>query len=97
MSIQELDWCRPQLENAVDYIVASEVTYKKEDWRPLMSLFHNYLASGGEVILTGEMKRSPKNLYYHMECEFDIQAKTKVLHSGDKQIAVFLLQMTQKD
>ena len=97
MSIQDLDWNRPQPGNAVDYIVASEVTYKKEDWRPLISLFHNYLAPGGEVILTGEMKRSPKNLYYHMECEFNIQAKTKVLHSGDEQMVVFLFRLTHKD
>ncbi len=97
LSIRRLDWNRPQLDNTIDCIVASEVTYKKADWRPLISLFKNYLAPGGEVILTGEMKRSPKNLYSQMESEFDIRAKTKVLHSGDEQMAVFLLQMTHKD
>ena len=97
LSISELDWNRPQLKETFDYIVASEVTYKKDDWNALTDLFKNYLAPGGKVILTCQIGRSDKGLYQRMETEFNIRAKKKILHSGNEELAVFLLQMTRKD
>ena len=97
LGIAKLDWKRPQLRETFDYIVASEVTYKKDDWTSLISLFKNYLTPDGEVILTGEMGRSDKRLYQRMEIEFNIRAKKKKLHSGKEELALFLLHMTRKD
>ena len=53
----ELDWNRPGLADTFDYIVASEVTYKKEHVGSLVKLFRTYLKPDGAVYLAGEMRR----------------------------------------
>ena len=96
LPILELDWNRPHLPYLFDYIVASEVTYKKEDLRPLVRLFKSFLKPDGEVILAGEMRRVSKDFYQFMETEFDIRVLKKILRSATEQIAVFLFRMTRK-
>jgi predicted nicotinamide N-methyase len=93
LPIQALDWNHPQLEDTVDCIVASEVTYKKVDLQPLLSLFKNCLNPQGEVILAGEMRKVSKDFYQQMESNFKIRAQKKVLRSDGEEIAVFLLRM----
>ena len=96
LPIMELDWNRPHLPYLFDYIVASEVTYKKEDLQPLVRLFKSCLKPDGEVILAGEMRRVSKDFYQFMETEFDIRVLKKILRSATEQIAVFLFRMTRK-
>jgi len=96
LPILELDWNRPQLNDTVDYIVASEVAYKKEDLPPLVSLFKNCLNPGGEVILAGEMRRVSKDFYQQLETEFNIRVQKKILRSSGEEMAIFLLRMTLK-
>jgi|GEM_PF-340848 len=96
LPIVELDWNRPQLKDSVDYIVASEVTYKKEDLPPLVSLFKNCLNPGGEVILAGEMRRVSKDFYQQLETDFNVRAQKKILRSSGEETAIFLLRMTLK-
>ncbi len=96
LPIRELDWNRPQLKDRVDYIVASEVTYKKDDLQPLLSLFKHCLNPDGEVFLAGEMRRVSKDFYQQLETGFKIRAQKKILRSSGEEFAVFLLRMTRK-
>jgi predicted nicotinamide N-methyase len=96
LPIRELDWNRPQLKEPVDFIVASEVAYKKEDLQPLLSLFKRCLSSDGEVLLAGEMRRVSKEFYRQLETGFNVRAQKKVLRSSSEEIAVFLIRMTRK-
>ena len=95
LTIRELDWNRPQLNNTVDFIVASEVAYKKEDLQPLLSLFERFLSPEGEVLLAGEMRRVSKEFYQQLETGFNVRAQKKVLRSSGEEIAVFLIRMTR--
>ena len=95
LTIQSLDWNHPQLKGTVDYIVASEVTYKKADLQPLLSLFKSHLDPDGEVILSGEMRNVSMDFYQNMESTFKVRAQRKVLRSGSEEIAVFLLRMNR--
>ena len=94
--IRELDWNRPQFKDSVDCIVASEVTYKKDDLQPLLSLFKRCLNPDGEVLLAGEMRRVSKDFYQQLETGFKIRVQKKILRSSGEEIAVFLLRMIRK-
>jgi len=95
LPILALDWNHPQLEGPVDYIVASEVAYKKHDFQPLLRLFKNFLKPDGEVLLAGEMRRVSREFYQQLEADFSVRAQKKILRSGDQEIAVFLLRLTR--
>lgn len=96
LPIRRLDWNRPGLAEAFDYIVASEVTYKKEHVAALLKLFRTYLKPDGMVYLAGEMRRVSRDFYQHLESAFDIRVQKKILRSGGEETAVFLFQMTAK-
>ena len=96
LPIRELDWNRPQLKDTVDFIVGSEVTYKKEDLQPLLSLFERCLSPDGEVILAGEMRRVSKDIYQQLEAGFNIRVQKKILRSGGEEIAIFLIRMSRQ-
>jgi predicted nicotinamide N-methyase len=96
LPIRALDWNNPQVRETVDCIVASEVTYKKDDIQPLLRVFKSCLQPAGEVILTGEIKRVSKDFYQQMASNFKIRAQKKVLRSDGEEIAVFLLRMNHR-
>ena len=96
LSIQHLDWNHPQLAGQFDYIVASEVSYKKEDIDSLLMLFKNSLKSGGKVLLAGEMRKLSKVYFKALETMFDIRVLKKTLRSDSEEIAIFIFRMTLK-
>jgi predicted nicotinamide N-methyase len=96
LNIQTLDWSQPRLTGQFDYIIASEVFYKKEDINPLLTLFKKSLATGGEVLLAGEMRKLGKDYYEALETMFDIRVLKKTLRSDSEEIAIFLFRMTLK-
>ena len=96
LNIQELDWNHPRLSGQFDYIVASEISYRKEDIQPLMMLFKNSLKPGGEVVLAGEMRKLSKEFYKALEQMFDILVLKKILRSDNEKINIFLFRMTLK-
>jgi len=97
LPILELDWNRPQLKHTVDYIVASEVTYKKDDLQSLLSLFKQCLNPDGEVLLSGEMRKGSKDIYQQLESGFKIRAQKKMLRSNGEELAIFLFRMTRSN
>jgi predicted nicotinamide N-methyase len=96
LPIRELDWNRPELADTFDYIVASEVTYKKEHVSSLLKLFKTYLKPDGAVYLAGEMRRVSRDFYQGLETDFDIRVQKKILRSAGEETAVFLFRMTKK-
>jgi predicted nicotinamide N-methyase len=96
LPVVELDWNRPQLPGRFDYIVASEVIYKKEDCRPLMNLLKAGLKPDGEVILAGEMRKSSMDFYKELANLFIIKVQKKVLRSDDEEIGIYFFRMTLK-
>lgn len=97
LNILELDWNRPRLQDQYDYIVASEISYRKEDLQPLLGLFKNYLKPDGEVILAGEMRRLSKDFYKELETIFKIRVQKKILRSGSEEINIFLFRMVLRE
>jgi len=96
LPIVDLDWNRPQSPNRFDYLVASEVTYKKEDCQPLVKLFKACLKPDGEVILAGEMRKSTMDFYKELENRFNIRVQKKILRSDNEEVNIYLFRMTQK-
>ncbi len=97
LPILALDWNRPRLAETFDYIVASEVTYKKKDLGPLMKLFKTCLNPDGEVILVGEIKRVAKDFYKILETDFNLKMQKVVLRSSGEEFAIYLIRMTVKE
>lgn len=97
LPIIDLDWSRPRLSGRYDYIVASEVTYRKEDCRPLLTLIKSSLKPGGEAILAGEMRKSSMDFYRELETAFHIGVQKKSLQSDDGKILIYLFKMSLKD
>ena len=96
LNIQKLDWHRPRLSGQFDCILASEVSYRKEDIQPLQMLFKNSLKTGGDVILAGEMRKLSKDFYKALESMFNIRVLKKTLRSASEEINIFLFRMTFK-
>ncbi len=96
LDIQELDWNRPRLTGRWDYIVASEVSYKKEDFQALQALFKSSLKTSGEVLMAGEMRKLSKDIFKTLETVFDIRVIKKILRSDDDTINIFLFRMRLK-
>ena len=96
LPVKKLDWNHPSLRGRFDLIVASEVTYKEEDFSPLIRLFNSYLKPGGEIILASEIRQSGKDLFRLFKSDFDITVAKKILRSKTDATAVILLKMHKK-
>jgi len=97
LPILELDWNCSQLRDSVDYIVASEVAYKKDDLRALLSLFNRCMKPGGQIFLAGEMRKVSKDFYQQLEIDFNVQVQKKILRSDGDEIAIYLLRMSRRN
>ncbi len=96
LPIVDLDWNCPQSPGRFDYIVASEVTYRKEDCQPLVKLLKTCLKPAGEVILAGEMRKSSMDFYKELENRFNIRVQKKILRSDNEEVNIYLFRMTLK-
>ena len=96
LPIFKLDWHHSGLRDQFDMIVASEVTYKKEDFSPLTQLFKSLLKPGGEIILASEIRKSGKDLFKFFQPAFDIKVIKKKLRSETVSIPVVLMKMRPK-
>ncbi len=97
LPIFKLDWHHSGLSEQFDLIVASEVTYKEEDFSPLIRLFRSNLRPGGEIILASEIRKSGKDLFKFFQSDFDIKVIKKKLRSETACIPVILMKMRPKE
>ncbi len=96
LPIIDLDWSHPQLPGQFDYIVASEVIYKKEDCQPMLKLLKSCLKPDGQVILAGELRKSSMDFYKELETGFNIRVQKKILRSDNEEVNIYLFRMTLK-
>ena len=96
LPVVSLDWNRPNLTRTFDTILASEVTYRSEDFAALLNLFQNCLVPSGEIILASEMRKTSGEFYQYFESKFDISAMKKMLRSQDEETLVTLFKMRPK-
>jgi tRNA1(Val) A37 N6-methylase TrmN6 len=79
-----------------DFIAGSEVIYHEMDFEPLQEVFRKFLKPGGEVILCADMRRANTAFFNHMQEDYAIKARKKILRSPEKTISVILCRMTPK-
>jgi len=96
LSILELNWSQPKLKGKFDYIVASEVIYKKDDFAALLKLFQTYLKPDGEIILASEMRKTSGEFYKYLQPLFCIETVKKVLRSENEKTLVTLFKLKFK-
>lgn len=96
VEIKDLDWYRPEIEGAFDYIVGSEILYRERDFQPIPQLFKTYLKKRGEIILAEGIRKTSMAFMQRMGDSFHITAQKKVLRSKDKEIAIMLCKMKPK-
>ena len=96
LPILKLDWHQSELSDQFDMIVASEVTYKEEDFSPLTQLFKSNLKPGGEIILASEIRKSGKDLFKLFQSVFDVKVLKKKLRSQTSSIPIVLMKMRPK-
>ncbi|MFQ5771946.1 MAG: methyltransferase [bacterium] len=92
--IVKLDWSNPQLKGKYDYIVASEVVYKEQDFPLLLKLFETYLRPEGRIILASEMRKTICDFYRYRQAVFNIIIEKKSLGSENEETQVILFKMT---
>ena len=95
VSIKQMDWHTPQLEDTYDVIAASEVVYHERDFAPLQKIFTDYLKPDGEIVLTAAMRRVTGDFLKKMQDVYDISAKQKVLRSEDEELRIALCRLTR--
>ena len=93
LPILHLDWLQPRLNNRFDWIVGSEVAYKKVYLDALLQLFKSHLKPDGEIILTWEIRKSGQNLFEFFHAHFDIVVSKKTLHSETDTYRIMLMKM----
>ena len=96
LEITELDWGNPRVKGLFDYIIGSEVIYKKEDFQPILKLIKTYLKPAGEIILAEGVRKTSMEFFKQMSGLFDITAKKKILRSREEKIHVILARMKYK-
>jgi predicted nicotinamide N-methyase len=96
LPIFKLDWHHSELSQQFEMIVASEITYKEEDFSPLIQLFKSSLKPDGEIILASEIRKSGKDLFKFFQSAFDITVIKKKLRSEAASIPVVLMKMRLK-
>jgi 2-polyprenyl-3-methyl-5-hydroxy-6-metoxy-1,4-benzoquinol methylase len=94
LPVIKLDWHNPTLRGKFDYIVASEVVFKKEDFFPLRHLFNTYLQPQGEILLASEMRKASGDFYTYLASNFDIKIEKKILRSKDEKTHVLLFKIS---
>jgi 16S rRNA G1207 methylase RsmC len=96
LDIVALDWNNPKLEGEFDYIVGSEIAYKKASFTALQNLFDSFLAPNGEIILTAGVRETSIEFFKQMEQKFHMRAQKKMLRSEDEQIPILQCRLTRK-
>jgi predicted nicotinamide N-methyase len=96
LQICRLDWIRPNLEGAFDYIVGSEIVYKNQDITHLLALFKKYLRPGGKILLVEEMRKTLNEFYKQMNESYKITVRKKILRAHDEESRVLLIEMVSR-
>ena len=95
--IRKMDWHAPDLRGTFDWIVASEVVYREDDFGPLMNLFQTYLAPQGTILLSAGLRRTTMAFLNRMSRSYRIRAKKKILHGKGRESTLVLCTIQPMD
>lgn len=90
------DWNHPGEIGRFDMVLGSEVVYRESDIPLLKKVFEACLAPGGQVVLSGEIRRTTDRFFEIMSKTFEISAQRKQLKSDDEAHTVGLFRMRAK-
>ncbi len=90
LDIVKLDWHQPQALGTFDYLIGTDVIYRKESFTALTTIFDLYLKPGGEIILAEGVRPSVIAFFKSLQSRYDIKAAQKVLRSQDEEIRILL-------
>lgn len=88
-----LDWNHPPAGEAFDWVIGSELVFRKEDIVPLKRLFLSLLRPDGEVLLSTELRACSDAFFRAMKDDFDIRIFKKTLRTADTTTPVLLYRM----
>ncbi len=92
-----VDWTAPADLGRFETIIASEVLFHERFFKPLLKVFRYYLAPGGTIYLSHDIRRKSLAGFLPLcEEEYQIAAQKKELSSGDEEYAILLTRLTPK-
>jgi len=97
LTIQQLDWHNPNINERFDIIVGSELIYKESDFEPLIALFQKYLSPGGEILLANEPRKSYEPFLDILKQWYHIEIWRKLLRATDETKTILMTRLTGKN
>jgi predicted nicotinamide N-methyase len=96
LDIKALDWNHADMGCRFDYIIGSELVYRKASFQPLMNLFKTLLKPGGEIILAAGIRKLSMSFFKHLQPFYRLDARIINLRSSNDETKIVLCRMTPK-
>lgn len=90
------DWNHPGRIGRFDMMLGSEVVYRETDIPLLIKVIDTCLAPGGQIILTGEIRRTTEKFFGLMSKTYEISAQRKQLTSENEVYTIGLFRLRAK-
>ncbi|MEN8141988.1 MAG: methyltransferase domain-containing protein [Thermodesulfobacteriota bacterium] len=86
-----IDWHKPPELPKFETIIGAEILFREDFFKPLLSIFRNYLAPGGTIFLAHNSDRKSLGPFLEMASEyFKIGTIPRKISSEDREITVLL-------
>ncbi|MEN8140571.1 MAG: methyltransferase domain-containing protein [Thermodesulfobacteriota bacterium] len=92
-----IDWLKPPEMQTFDRIIGAEILFRDDFFAPLLAIFTNYLAPGGEIFLAHDMRRRsvPKFLNLAQD-DFNIAVQKRTMKGDEGEITVLVNRLTRR-
>jgi len=97
LTVEALDWTRPQPDDACDLLVGSEVIYKEEDVDTLLNLFERCLQPGGRILLAEEVRSTLDPFLRKASEQYRLGIRKFRLQSDDESSMVLLIELRLRE
>jgi predicted nicotinamide N-methyase len=94
--IHRLDWHRPDIGPAYDWIIGSEILYHERDFVPLLNIFRTCLKPEGRITLTMGVRKDGMMMMEKISRFFTLTATKYTLRSEDESTQVLLCHLSPK-
>lgn len=92
-----IDWHKPPKLDPFELIVGAEILFREEFFAPLLKVFKQYLAPGGEIYLAHEASRKSLPAFLKLaERDYDIAISQRRFHKDDGELLIVLARLTAK-
>lgn len=96
LSIHQLDWFKPEIEETFDLIIGSEIVYQDSAVEALGDIFEKLLSPEGKVILTERVRSTGSVFFEKMTPHFNIRVQQRTLRSKEKSETVIIFELSPK-